>query len=721
MLKNLFLILMSTLLLASCANESESSSSLLKTPSTTETSSADANLIAINLFASATSFQVGSQVSLYAIGYYDNGSQANISNTVSFTSSDDAIVSISDSSATAHAAGVVQVSASHEGVSKAITLAPFSATLTGIELNLNTLTLPSDGSSNLVVYALYDNNQTQVVTNLASLSSQDGAVASVDSDGLILANGTGTTTLDISYSGFSTTLNVEVTSATIDSIQVTPALGSKPLGVDQQFSATAILSDATTLDVTNSASWSSSDTDILTINSAGYAEMQSVGSVQVSASLNGTSSTVDFVVLAKTLDSISLSLASPSIGVDVLTEVTCLAHYSDGSSEDISSEVSLSLSDTSIALINQSDSISLRSLASGTTDLTASFNGESASATLTVTGASLVSIEVQTDNSLLSAGVNAYFRAMGTYDDATVVDITNNVSFSLSNASYGSISNSSSTKGLYNNTFSGASTTSLTITATLGAISDDLEIILAPGSINSISITPSSVTTTSLKNINYKAYAHFNDGASVQITDIATWSSSDTNIAIISNHQSDAGLVATLSEGSSNIQATYKGNSSNISALTVDNGATEEIPEEGDGLLASYFSGNNFNTLKGQRIDGQINFNWATGQAPLGVGDNFSVRWTGQIKGKYTGDCQISSRSDDGFRMWIDGNSIIDVWFPHAPRWDHNYTVPFVEGEKQTITVEFFENGGHAVAELYWQCPGDATLDPIPMEYLFSE
>lgn len=721
MFKHLIIIFLSAIFLVSCANESESSSSLLKGPKQSESSTSEVSLVSINLFASATSFQVGSEVSLYAIGYYDNGSQGNISNIVSFTSSDEAIVSISGTSASAVSAGVVQVSASLDGVSKSITLAPFSATLTGIELNLNALTLPSDGSSQLIVYGVYDNNQTQVVTSLATLSSQDGAVASIDSDGLISAVASGTTTLDISYSGFSTTLSVEVTSATIDSIQVTPALGSKPIGVDQQFSATASLSDGTTLDVTNSVSWSSSNTDRLTINSAGYAEMVSAGSVEVSATLDGTSSTVDFVVLAKTLDSISLTIESPSIGVDVLSDVTCLANYSDGSSEDISTEVSLSLSDTSIALINQSNSISLRSLAIGSTDLTASFGGMSASATLTVTGASLVSIEVQTDNSLLSAGVNAYFKAMGTYDDASVVDITNNVSWSLNNASYGSISNSPSNKGLYNNTFNGGATANLTISATLGAINGSLEIVLAPGTINSISITPSSVSTTSFNNLNYRAYAHFDDGASVEITDIATWTSSDTSIAIISNDQSDAGLLATLSEGSANIQANYKGNSSNISVLTVDDGAPEEIPEEGDGLLASYYSGNNFNTLKGQRIDGQINFNWATGQAPLGVGDNFSVRWTGQIKGKFTGDCQVSSRSDDGFRIWIGGNSIIDVWFPHAPRWDHNYAVPFVEGEKQTITVEFFENGGHAVAELYWQCPGDATLDPIPTEYLFSE
>ena len=112
--------------------------------------------------------------------------------------------------------------------------------------------------------------------------------------------------------------------------------------------------------------------------------------------------------------------------------------------------------------------------------------------------------------------------------------------------------------------------------------------------------------------------------------------------------------------------------------------------------------------------------NSASGQAPLGVGDYFSVRWSGQISGKTTGDCTIASRSDDGFRVYIDGVLLIDVWFAHAPKWDYAYNVAFEEGVKQDITVEFFENGGQAVAELYWQCDGDAALEAIPTENLFN-
>jgi hypothetical protein len=340
---------------------------------------------------------------------------------------------------------------------------------------------------------------------------------------------------------------------------------------------------------------------------------------------------------------------------------------------------------------------------------------------LIVTGAILQSITIETKSSLISEGINAYFTAIGNYDDATSVDITSSVSWSLSNLSYGAISNSGQNKGLFFNSFNEASTSTLTVSAALSGVTGNFDVLLAPGTISSISINPSSAILNENENVDFKAYAHFSDGASVDITDISSWTSADQSLVMVSSGKDDSGRVSAISEGMTNVRVQYNGLTSGDSSINVDNGLSSSTPDEGTGLLASYFSGTNFDTLKGTRIDSVINYNWAAGLAPLGVGDSFSVRWTGKIKGKYTGDCQVSSRSDDGFRILIGGTSVIDVWFNHAPRWDHNYLVPFVEGEKQDIVVEFYENSGHAVAELYWQCPGDSGVEVIPVENLFPE
>ena len=450
--------------------------------------------------------------------------------------------------------------------------------------------------------------------------------------------------------------------------------------------------------------------------------MKNSGSTVVSAQYQGVISHVNFIVSSKVITSLSLSLSSSISAIGMITSSTVIGHYSDSSTDDITGSVDFISSDNSIAVVSNSnlEKGSINSLNLGEVTITASLGGISSSVQLSVSSISLSSIRVETSSSLLSAGINAYFFAFGIYSDGSEIDITNNVNWTLSDIAYGSISNVSETKGLYTNTFIGNSTGNLDIDAEYAGVVGSLNIILAPGSIAGISITPLSAVKNTNKNFEYRAFANFTDGASVEITNIVTWESSDLNAAIISNGKNDTGLLSTITEGTVGIVASYKGLSSLSSSLIIDNEQAELESDNGTGLSASYYSGNNFDTLEGQRVDSQVNFNWAQGSAPLGVGDNFSVRWEGEIKGKFTGDCTIASRSDDGFRVYINELLVIDVWFAHAPRWDYNYSVPFIAGEKQVIKIEFFENGGHAVAELYWQCPGDVALEAIPTEYLFN-
>ncbi|WP_372654237.1 Ig-like domain-containing protein [Halobacteriovorax sp.] len=660
-----------------------------------------------------------------ATGYYSDGSSLNISSAIEWSSNNTERVTIAGNKATAIGVGSVSITASLDAVSTSITLLPFSANLTGIELSVSSLELPSEGQAQLIVTATYDNGQSLDVTDSAIYSMDDSTVASVDDSvdfGMITANSTGTTNLNINYSGFTKILPIETTTTVITGLQVTPIIGSRAKGASQQFYATGNLDNGETIDLSSSVTWSSSNSEVLSISDEGLANLVNSGNVSVTANYGGFSNSVSYSVTEKLISSLDLTLSSESISTGVSAQATCIANYNDGSSEDVSDSVTFSVDNSELGIISNSQTTKgkITPISEGTLSIIAELSGVSVSKSLTITTASLISIAVETNESLISSGVNAYFRAIGTYDDDSIVEITDSVIWSISNSEYGSISNSTQDRGLFNNIFNGTSTSSLTITASIDSIDGALDVLLAPGTISSISISPQSAVMNTSQNIDFSAFANFSDGARVEITDIVTWESSDTSLTMVSNSLVDKGRVSSLAEGVVNITANYNGLSSSSSVVDVDNSQTPVVSDNGDGLLASYFSGNNFDNLEGQRIDSQIDFNWSRGTAPLGVGDNFSVRWTGQIKGKYTGDCQISSRSDDGFRVTIGGNSILDIWFPHAPRWDHNYSVPFVEGEKQDITVEFFENGGQAVAELYWLCPGDDNLEVIPTEYLYS-
>lgn len=82
----------------------------------------------------------------------------------------------------------------------------------------------------------------------------------------------------------------------LSSITVTPADPSVERGTSRQFSAEAVYSDGTTDDVTETADWSSGDTDVATVDSTGLADGRAVGSTTISASFNGVAGSTNLTV-----------------------------------------------------------------------------------------------------------------------------------------------------------------------------------------------------------------------------------------------------------------------------------------------------------------------------------------------------------------------------------------------------------------------------------------
>ena len=127
----------------------------------------------------------------------------------------------------------------------------------------------------------------------------------------------------------------------------------------------------------------------------------------------------------------------------------------------------------------------------------------------------------------------------------------------------------------------------------------------------------------------------------------------------------------------------------------------------GQGLKGEYFTNMN---LTGQpaltRVE-NVGFNWggASPGAPIGA-DAFSVRWTGGVLPPESGDYIFGTRSDDGVRLWVGGEQIINNWGDHGATWNRSAKIHLDAGEPVGIRLEFYENGGDAVIELYWSGPG---------------
>ena len=138
----------------------------------------------------------------------------------------------------------------------------------------------------------------------------------------------------------------------------------------------------------------------------------------------------------------------------------------------------------------------------------------------------------------------------------------------------------------------------------------------------------------------------------------------------------------------------------------------------GTGLTATYFDNFDFTGTSIARIDATLDFDWGNGSPDPAIGaDTFSARWTGKLEAPGSEQYTLYTQADDGIRVWIDGALVIDNWSDHPPT-DNSTTIALVAGHKYDLKVEYYENGGGAVARLWWSSPSIGK-QPIPQSRLF--
>jgi hypothetical protein len=82
-----------------------------------------------------------------------------------------------------------------------------------------------------------------------------------------------------------------------------------------------------------------------------------------------------------------------------------------------------------------------------------------------------------------------------------------------------------------------------------------------------------------------------------------------------------------------------------------------------NGLLGVYFNSNNLTLPTVARLDGTVNFDWVNNSPhPALLADGFSARWTGQVTAPSSGVYTFYTQSDDGVRLWLGGQLLIDNW-----------------------------------------------------------
>ena len=244
-------------------------------------------------------------------------------------------------------------------------------------------TITRGGSLQFAAVAHYPDNIEKNITSVATWTSSDVKVAKIDQAALAAGTERGAATISAAIEDMngSTVLNV---SRDIVSIKVTPASGSIVNGASQQFTAIGTFSDRTVKDITSSAIWRSSNTEVAFVDAAGRAVAGNLaGTTVISASL-GTKRGSVMLKVRRELVSITIMPENAMIIPGDTQRFGAIGSYSDKTTQDLTELVEWETSDIRIAVMDQVQPGRVLGQKAGSAAVTATFKNKSGSGTITV-------------------------------------------------------------------------------------------------------------------------------------------------------------------------------------------------------------------------------------------------------------------------------------------------------------------------------------------------
>ncbi|PSN20047.1 hypothetical protein C7271_04110 [filamentous cyanobacterium CCP5] len=143
-------------------------------------------------------------------------------------------------------------------------------------------------------------------------------------------------------------------------------------------------------------------------------------------------------------------------------------------------------------------------------------------------------------------------------------------------------------------------------------------------------------------------------------------------------------------------------------------------PTVGNGLKATYYDGKEFGQPVLSRRDATIDFDWQSGSPAASMdNDAFTVHWNGFIKPDYSEDYLFTTTSDDGVRLWIDDQLIINHWYDQAAT-PHSGRISLEAGKFYSIKMDYYESQGWAKASLAWSS-GSQGFEIVPQGNLYTD
>jgi uncharacterized protein YjdB len=527
-----------------------------------------ATITAIGVTPANPSIALGLEQPFTAIATFSDSSTLNVTDRVTWASSDETVATISNADgsrglASSIGSGTTTVSASIGLTTGQTVLAVADAALTAIEITPANPIVAKGVTQQFTATGTFTDEEARDITTSVTWSSSNPAVATISNDAGAMTQGratavqAGTTTITATRNGVTSTTTLRVTAAVLQTIAVTPADPSVPVGTVQAFTATGTYSDATTADLTGLVTWTSSTPAVASISNfvgtRGRATAMAVGTATISAtSISGAvvGSTL-LTVTPTVLRSIAVTPQTSTVAVGGTRQLTATGTYSDGSSRNITTEVTWTVIDLPVASVSNAPGseglVTSSSVGTATITATDPETMVDGAMTLTVVSALLTEIRVTPANATLPVGFGRKYTALGVYSNGSQQDITTQVLWTSSAPVIASVSNAAEFRGVVSGIATGASTIRATLSDGAGTpIVGQTGVTVTAATLTSIAVTPGSALRPTGGTQQFVAVGTFSDGSTLPITEQVTWASTEVSVATISNQFGTQGLATVI-------------------------------------------------------------------------------------------------------------------------------------------------------------------------------
>lgn len=322
---------------------------------------------------------------------------------------------------------------------------------------------------------------------------------------------------------------------------ISPSNKSIAQGMTLQLTATGTFSDGTQKDLTASATWQISPAAVAGINAQGEVTGLTQGSAQVSAAAQSVTADASVTVGPPALLSIAVSASQPSLPLGESESLTATGSFSNGSAQDLTQSVTWQTSPSTVAKINSHGD--LTSLAPGSAQVSAAYQGITGNASITIGPAALLHITVVAIQSSLPLGESEPLTATGSFSDGSTQDLTASVTWKASPSAVATINAQGELKSL--------SLGSTQVSASYQGLTGNTSITIGTAALMSIAVTATQSSLPLGESEPLTATGSFSDGTTKPLSSSVTWRANPATVAKI-NAQ---GNLTALAQGVAQVSA----------------------------------------------------------------------------------------------------------------------------------------------------------------------